>query len=180
MPDVVLTAVGKDRPGIVDDLTGYLHELGANVADSSMINLRGQFAVILLAEADAPQAKKIADEAEQVGRRIGLAIDVDVQPREDDEDDDTAKLYRLKTLARDQPGIVHRVTHILHQHKVNIEELQTRLEPGAYGETPHFQMEMLIALPASVEASAVRSDLEALCNELNSTCDLQPATESVG
>ena len=45
----VITAVGPDRPGLVQTLTSALLEASGNVADSRMINLRGQFALILLA-----------------------------------------------------------------------------------------------------------------------------------
>src|SRR3954452_21329891 len=46
----IITAVGPDRPGLVGDLTGHLHAAGANLLDSRMVNLRGQFALVLLME----------------------------------------------------------------------------------------------------------------------------------
>jgi glycine cleavage system transcriptional repressor len=40
MPQMIITAVGPDRPGIVGELTGELHSAGANILDSRMVNLR--------------------------------------------------------------------------------------------------------------------------------------------
>ena len=42
MARVILTAVGADRPGLVGELTGYLHGAGANILDTRMVNLRGR------------------------------------------------------------------------------------------------------------------------------------------
>ncbi len=44
----VLTAVGDDRPGLVDEVTRYITERGGNLEDSRMVNLRGQFAMMML------------------------------------------------------------------------------------------------------------------------------------
>ena len=41
--NLALTAVGRDRPGIVAGLTGVLVESGGNVDDSQMSILHGQF-----------------------------------------------------------------------------------------------------------------------------------------
>ena len=51
MRELVITAVGSDRPGLVGRLTAPLYEVSANVADSRMVNLRGQFALLLLVNA---------------------------------------------------------------------------------------------------------------------------------
>ena len=50
MSQLIITAVGPDRPGIVGELTGHLHSAGGNILDSRMVNLRGQFAIVLLIE----------------------------------------------------------------------------------------------------------------------------------
>ena len=44
----VLTAFGKDRPGIVADVSALIYESGCNLEDSTMTRLMDQFAIILL------------------------------------------------------------------------------------------------------------------------------------
>ena len=51
MTQWIVTAVGPDRPGLVGELTGHLHAGKANLLDSRMVNLRGQFAIVLLLDA---------------------------------------------------------------------------------------------------------------------------------
>lgn len=76
MPQVVITAVGPDRPGLVDELTAFLLEVGANVADSSMVNLGGQFALLILVQISEDRIATVQADAPDVGRRIGLAVTV--------------------------------------------------------------------------------------------------------
>src|SRR4051794_8944893 len=44
----ILTAVGADRPGLVDEVSEFIFDRGGNIEDSRMVNLRGQFAMMLL------------------------------------------------------------------------------------------------------------------------------------
>ena len=48
MSHFALTVVGRDRPGIVSEVTEILFKLGCNIADSSCSILGGQFAMILI------------------------------------------------------------------------------------------------------------------------------------
>src|SRR5689334_20350253 len=46
--DAVLVATGADRPGVLDELSQFLLDCGGNITDSHAVNLRGQFAMLLL------------------------------------------------------------------------------------------------------------------------------------
>ncbi|MBL4700700.1 MAG: hypothetical protein JKX85_05515 [Phycisphaeraceae bacterium] len=171
MAQLVITAVGADRPGLVNAFTGYLHDAGANIADSRMINLSGQFAILILVEAeDQTVISRIASGAVEAGSDIGLEVSVAGDKKIDSRVQ--GQPYRVKVFAMDQPGIVHRVTHLLHQNKVNIEELQTSLNAGSYSGTPLFSMDMLITIPRDVPVKQVRESLEVFCDELNCDVDM--------
>src|SRR5665213_110758 len=45
---VAVSAIGEDKPGIVAALTKVFYETGCNLENSSMTQLRGDFAVLLL------------------------------------------------------------------------------------------------------------------------------------
>jgi glycine cleavage system transcriptional repressor len=42
----ILTAIGADRPGLVEEVSQFIFAHGGNIADSRMVNLRGQFAMM--------------------------------------------------------------------------------------------------------------------------------------
>ena len=49
----VFSAIGADRVGIVDDLSGLVSEGGGNIEESKMAVLGGEFAVMMLVSIEA-------------------------------------------------------------------------------------------------------------------------------
>lgn len=173
MPQLILNAIGPDRPGIVGDFTGHLHACGANIIDSRMVNLRGQFAMIVLIEADRDAAAKIHSSSPHVAETMGLRLtfaesEAPVQL--------TAGIpFKLKTYSMDQPGILHRVSEVLREYRVNIEDLVARQESAPFMGTPLFQMEMRLTVPPDVSIRDLRGKLDSLCDVLNCDLDFEPA-----
>jgi glycine cleavage system transcriptional repressor len=175
MVQLIITANGPDRPGIVGELTGHLHNRGGNILDSRMVNLRGQFAIVLLLEAPSDNAAALGRELPDVGKTIGLTITALPQTAAQAKPVTDGLRYRLKTYSLDQPGIVARLTAVLRGHGVNIEELSAWQESAAFTGTPLFLTEMFLTVPAAVSLRKLRGDLESLCGELNCDLDLEPA-----
>jgi glycine cleavage system transcriptional repressor len=173
MAQLIITAVGPDRPGIVGELTGHLHAGAANILDSRMVNLRGQFAIVLLIEIGEDAAARVERELPTHAKQIGLTLSVTRQTAAPKHVDGLS--YRLKTYSSDQPGIVARLTNLLRSHGVNIEELSAWQESAAFAGTAIFMTEMHLTVPQQVGLRKLRSELETLCNELNCDVDLEPA-----
>ena len=170
---LIISAVGPDRPGIVGELTGQLHARGGNIIDSRMVNFRGEFALMILLELPEPAARQLVAELPQVGRSMGLNLFV--TPQSTPAKSVEGLRYRLKTYSMDQPGIVARLTNLLRQHGVNIEELVAHQESAAFAGSALFLTEMRLTVPPNVAIRKLRSELETLCNELNCDVDLEPA-----
>ena len=173
MEQVIIMAVGVDRPGLVGELTGHLHAAGANILDSRMVNLRGQFVLTMLFEGDPAAVAQLRQSLPEIGEKTGLSVTV-AEPRKRSAPV-TGLPFRLKTYSMDQPGIVARVTRILQQHGVNIEELSTRQDSAPFMGDPLFTMEMRLTVPPSVPVRKLRGELETLCDSLNCDIDLEPA-----
>ena len=173
MDQLIVNAIGPDRPGIVGQFTGHLHDAGANVLDSRMVNLRGQFAIILLIEADSAKLVEIRKSLPGVAENMGLRLTLT------DGRAPAAPVkgipFKLKTYSLDQPGIVHRVSDVLRQYGVNIEELSARQESAPFAGTPLFLMEMRMTVPPGVSIQTVKSKLQSLCDSLNCDMDIEPA-----
>jgi glycine cleavage system transcriptional repressor len=176
MAQLIITAVGPDRPGIVGELTSHLHVGGANLLDSRMINLRGQFAMLILLEGEQGSITELARRLPVIAERMNLRIETFPQgkrvagtamPR--------GLAYRLKTYSLDQPGIVARLSAVLRQHGVNIEELSARQESAAFDGGAIFLTEMRLTVPAGVALGKLRTELESVGAELNCDVDLDPA-----
>src|SRR5437764_13168214 len=95
MAQLIITAIGPDRPGIVGELTGHLHSAGANILDSRMVNLRGQFAIVLLIELGEDGARSMAIDLPAYGNQIGMTLTVTTQTAAPKHVEGLS--YRLKT-----------------------------------------------------------------------------------
>jgi glycine cleavage system transcriptional repressor len=174
MPQLILNALGPDRPGIVGQVTGHLHAAGANVLDSRMVNLRGQFAMILLVDAESSALARLRASLPALAEKIGLRLTLtDGAPAA------AAPVkgipFKLKTYSLDQPGIIHKVSDLLREQGVNIEELSARQESAPFAGDPLFLMEMRLTLPAGASIQNIRSKVQSLCDTLNCDVDFEPA-----
>ena len=174
--ELVITAVGPDRPGIASDFAGHVHAAGANLADSRMVNLRGQFALIALVEGSIAVLDDVAKRLKEAAPQMGLTLEISKAVEKDGPPPSREGVpFRLKTYSMDQPGIVHRITSYLREQNVNVEELVTRLESAPFMGTPVFTMEITMVVPRKVSVKALRQALEELGDQLNCDVDIDPA-----
>ncbi len=172
MRQLIVNAIGPDRPGIVGEFTGHLHSGGANVLDSRMVNLRGQFAIIILFEVEDEGAAELRQSLPALSERMGLQLTL-VEPQTH-APAVRGIPFKLKTYSMDQPGIVHQVSEELRGYGVNIEDLSARQESAPFMGAPLFMMEMRLTVPSHVSIRELRSKLQSLCDSLNCDIDFEP------
>ncbi|NLE22680.1 MAG: hypothetical protein GX624_07880 [Actinobacteria bacterium] len=162
----VLTAVGDDRPGLVDEVTRYVTERGGNLEDSRMVNLRGQFAMMMLIAGDEAAMARLQDGLGQLRR--ASHVHAELRPADAGSAEQAPALpFRLTTWAMDHPGLMQSIAHLLTEKGVNIESVESSLRPAPYTNTPLFEMELVVSLPATTPVADVREALGDLCDELN-------------
>ena len=131
MRHFALSAIGRDRPGIVAGVTADLLAHAVNVEDSQMSILRGHFTLVLILGAgEELDAKALRARLEETAARLGLDA---LSLNEIAEVQASAEPSLIVTVyGVDHPGIVHAVAEGLARLSVNITDLQTRLvtEPG--------------------------------------------------
>ena len=71
---LVLTAVGPDRPGLVNEISSLVLAAGANLEDSRMAILGGEFALLILVSGDPKAVTRVEHSAEELGSRLGLRM----------------------------------------------------------------------------------------------------------
>jgi glycine cleavage system transcriptional repressor len=162
----VLTAVGDDRPGLVDEVTRYITERGGNLEDSRMVNLRGQFAMMMLVAGGDEAMSRLHDGLG--GLRRSSNVHAELRPADAGAAQRSPALpFKLNTWAMDHPGLMQSVSHLLSQMGVNIESVDSSLRPAPYTNTPLFEMELVLSVPAETHVAALREKLGDLCDEMN-------------
>jgi glycine cleavage system transcriptional repressor len=158
MAHLAVSAIGRDRPGIVAGMTEVLLEHEANVEDSQMTILRGHFTMMLLVSLPDAAAGGLRQGLERAAGELGLEA---VSVAEVEEAEPGADPSHIVTVyGVDHPGIVHAVATALAGAGVNITDLNTRLVSGDEGEDLYAMM-LEVALPPGVSLSALESLLEA-------------------
>src|SRR5712672_3083918 len=119
---LVMTIIGRDRPGLVDSVAELVAEHGGNWLESRMSRLGGQFAGILRVELPQATEDGLVDALHTLEAR-GLTIVVHPDqpgliPKPD-------RLSLLEIVGQDRPGIVREITHALAGYGINVEELET-------------------------------------------------------
>jgi glycine cleavage system transcriptional repressor len=165
MNHFALTIVGRDRPGIVSQVTEILFKQGCNLADSSCSILGGQFAMILILghpefidrESFGDAFKPLEDADLTVALRV-------LKPGGEIRSHITGDLCMISVYGSDKPGIVYRVTNTLGEKKVNITDLNTKLVGTE--DRPVYVMVIEAALPEGVEEEDVDNWLAPIREEL--------------
>lgn len=162
----ILFSAGKDRPGIVDDISTVLYEAGANIEDSRMAVLGGCFSVMTLFSCTAKQLEAVRSGLQKL-KKLGLdcflheAQDPRVRKKR------PGIPLRFEVTAMDHPGIVNRFVRFLHVREVNIESLVTQVSRAPLSGAPLFNLCLEATVPASASIALVKEELEDLAREMN-------------
>ena len=159
---LVLTVLGDDRPGIVEQLSDRVLAAGANWEESRMAHLSGKFAGLLRVSVDAARADALVASLSSLSD-AGLAVVVEPGAGAAEE---AAGRLTLQIVGHDRPGIVRDVARVLAAQQVNIEELESEVASAPMTGEPLFRARAHLRLPASVSPETVVQRLEALAGEL--------------
>ena len=162
---LVLTILGPDRPGLVEQIARLVAEHEGNWLESRMAHLAGQFAGILRVEVDADRAEALSASVAGLAQS-GLESIIHPDPAAASIGADDRPLLHLDLMGQDRPGIVREISRVLASLGVNVEELTTECRAAAETGHPTFHVEAQLRLPPSVTDGALRDALEAVAHDL--------------
>jgi glycine cleavage system transcriptional repressor len=128
MKHYALTIIGRDRPGIVSQVTEILFRQGFNIADSSCSILGGQFAMILIIAHPVHENKEAFVEVFAPLEESGLSVFLrTLKPGGETRPHLEGEICMISVYGSDKPGIVYRVARELGERQINITDLNTKL-----------------------------------------------------
>jgi glycine cleavage system transcriptional repressor len=172
----ILSAIGRDRPGLVSELARLVLDCDANLEDSRMTILGSDFAVILLCSSRSEHAgDRLVLGSKRLERDHGLTILIRELPagRRPAAPAPGTRLYRVEAAGEDRAGIVAGICGVLAEHGVNIVELSSQTQPGPSG-APHYRMTIRAEVPDGVEPRALRDALDREAEQLVLDVALMP------
>src|SRR4051794_15954181 len=106
---LIITSLGTDRPGIVEELSGWILENGGNIEDSRMSLLGGEFASLVLVSGEAGFAERLEGSRAAFESDRGQTVFARRVKASPGAPQVSHLRYNLKATALDHPGIVHQV-----------------------------------------------------------------------
>lgn len=153
---VAVTAIGRDRSGIVAGVTKVLFEQGCNLQDVSSTILGGHFSMMLVVR--IPQGLSAEGlEAKLADAAGSLGLLCSVKPVADEEREVTPPTHMVSVYGADRPGIVYKVADILTRKHANITDLTSRVIGSA--EEPVYALMLEVAVPEGVDVTPELDDL---------------------
>lgn len=162
---LVITALGVDRPGIVNTITRHVSSCGCNIEDSRLAMLGDEFTFIMLLSGSWNAITLIESTLPMKGAELELLI---VMKRTNARaTPPMPATVRVQVEVPDSPHIIERFTDLFDKHQMNIAELVSRIQPAQDNAPPVLYIQMTAHSPASRASAPIEQAFNQLCEELH-------------
>ena len=174
----IVTALGKDRPGIVAGVTGILYRLGCNLEDSAMTRLEEEFAIMLIFSSPPRVGEPALRRAfSPLERRLTLVVHLKpLTGSETGSPRKRGKSHLISVYGADRPGIVFRMSDALAKERVNITDVHTHRSAGG---KPLYLTLLEVELPSNRTVASLERKLAAAAKRLGVQVSVRSSEASV-
>ena len=159
MNRIIITAIGIDKPGLVDQISSIINDNDGNIENSKMVKIENQFAMII----DFYCSKNLDTIKTKLGNIEGLEITY--KPVQMSKEYNKINQYLIS--GADNQGIIKKVSSFLSKNNINIIELNTFVQLAPITGSPLFNMEITISYNDNHNIDKIYSKLSNLCENLN-------------
>ena len=169
---LVISILGEDHPGIVNQVSKVILEHGCNIEDSRMTVLGGEFAAMLLVQGKWNTLAKVENALPELERQLGMTI---LSKRTGERATGKNLLpYAVDVISMDHPGIVNNLAGFFAERNINIEDMATSTYAAAHTGTPMFSVRMTVGIPSELHIAMLREEFMDYCDSLNLDAVLEP------
>ena len=169
---LVISALGEDRPGIVNEFTRLIRECGCRIADGRMTVLGSEFAVILLVYGNWNTLAKLEVQLKRLEQSLGMTITT--RRTQDRKRSGDVLPYAVEVVGIDQPGIVYSLANFFFSRSINLEDVIARSYNAPHTGTPMFSVNIVIGVPADMHIAMLREEFMDFCDQLNFDAVMEP------
>ncbi|MFC3150520.1 glycine cleavage system protein R [Litoribrevibacter euphylliae] len=170
--NLVITALGSDRSGIVKDLSSLIANHGANIQDSRMTVLGGEFAIIMMVSGPEENIQELEKKLPSEVEALNLTTIIKRTSGRETCHDTIA--YVTEIIAIDNPGIVSDITGFFSNRSINIDDLTTGTYAAPHTGTQMFNLTMRVNIPSSQSIAQLKDDFIQFCDDRNLDAIIEP------
>jgi glycine cleavage system transcriptional repressor len=168
---LVITALGTDKPKVVNQFTQSLTTWGGNILDTRMTTLGSEFGMMLLVEGTWKAIAKIESKLPAIEKKLGLTANMRRT---------TPRLRAIKTMAYcvhavtiEREGILNDLAQFFNGHDINIEDVNVNTYTAHSG-TRMSSININLSIPADTHIPNMREKFMIYCDALNLDASLEP------
>ena len=169
---IVISAVGHDRTGVVQDITKVILGCGGNIEESRMTTLGAEFAMLMLVSGNWHTLSRLEDQLSKLSETKELTVSVRKTTEQVSKEDRMP--YHVGVVSLDQQGIVYNLANFFATHDIEIADVSTRHYAAAHTGAPMFEVQMAINIPASIHVAQFRDHFHDFCDQMNMDAILEP------
>lgn len=169
---LAVTAIGPDRAGLVQELSGLVTAAGGNIHESRMIALGSEFAVLMLVGGNWHSIQKIRDQLDALQSKSALSItsrDSEVRSERN------LAPYVIDVVSLDHEGIVAGLSGFFSSRDIEIAEMSTRRYNAPHTGAAMFSIQMTVNLPPNIQVAHMRDEFLDYCDAENLDAIMEPA-----
>lgn len=168
----IVTFIGDDRPGLVEQLSSTIEQCGGNWNESRLSQLGGKFAGLILVSLPSERAATLESDLKSLSAtglsvRVTAASDVPTQP------DASGRDIQLTVLGPDRHGIVREVSHALAQHDINVVKMDSEVSSAPMSAEMIFQAKIVARIPGHLNMAELSDSLDTIANSMTLEIDLE-------
>ena len=160
MRNIIISAIGTDRPGIVSELSGVITSHGGNVEESRMSRLGSDFAIIMLITVAPDWVESL-----EVALKSITELNITTKPTTLLQIGD-GRQFSINRNGADNEGIVKVLSKYLAKKSINILEIETHISQAPVSGTPLFNLNASVSIPHDVEEEVIQADLSQIAQDL--------------
>ncbi len=162
---LVITALGTDRPGIVNTITRLVSECDCNIEDSRLAMFGDEFTFIMMLSGKWNAITLLESSLPLKGAELDLLI---VMKRTRcGETTYYPSTVATKVVVNDAPGIVEQVTNLFTTEQCNIAELVSKTHPAEGNLPAQLEIQITAHNPMDDNSIILKRKFEKLCTILN-------------
>lgn len=160
MQSLVISIMGKDKPGLVDTLAKCIYKHNGNWQGSSFARMAGMFTGFVEVHVPDSEHNNLLDALNAISDLSVQSVAVASAPS------DLVTQLTVDVVGNDKPGIVQELTTVLNQFNLNILSFSSHCESAPNWGSLIFKASAVISVPENFNDDALQDALEALANDM--------------
>lgn len=160
MKALILTLVGKDKPGLVESLAQKVYALDGNWLSSNFSYMAGHFAGFAQVNVPVQNHPTLISFLEQHPHLTIHSISTEEQDKQEN------SIALIEVVGNDKPGIVQELTAILSRYNINIMKFESSCQSAPNWGNLLFKATATVSVPPEFDLDPLSKDLEDIANDL--------------